>query len=54
MLFYPKALENKIRYLDAVMNTGLIAEVVRQHIKEPFTLKHLPRPWEPGDRSTLF
>jgi SAM-dependent methyltransferase len=55
MVFDREVLENKVRYLDAVLAMpGLVEAVVASWLGEPCRLFHLARPWEPGGGATLF
>jgi tRNA A-37 threonylcarbamoyl transferase component Bud32 len=55
MLFYAEALQNKTRYLDAVLSTPIVVErVIARHISEPFRFYPIPRIWEPGGGASLF
>jgi len=55
MLFDPLALDNKRRFLDAILhNYKLLEKVVSNHITSSYRFVHLPRVWNPGGGSTLF
>lgn len=55
MLFFREALENKTRYLDAILSRPeLISEVVSRHVEGPFEILNVPRHWNPGGGATLF
>jgi tRNA A-37 threonylcarbamoyl transferase component Bud32 len=55
MLFDPEALQNKTRYLDAILSRPSVVEgVIARHISKPFRLRPIPRIWEPGGGASLF
>jgi len=54
MLFNNEVLHKKIFFLDAVLQTDFTENIVAQYIAEPFSIKLIPRTWEPGGGATLF
>ncbi|PKM82461.1 MAG: hypothetical protein CVU89_05510 [Firmicutes bacterium HGW-Firmicutes-14] len=55
MIFDREAIENKLKYLDGILqDPDLVNKVIAKHVTGPFEFRHIQRVWEPGGGATLY